>query len=82
MSEAPLLTRERAAQWLQGQGLARITARSLAEMATRSGGPTYAVIARVAYYREADLRAWLDSQFKAAEAPPPARALRRLSRRA
>ncbi len=60
MADTPeYLTREAAADWLNGRGIVTISAASLAKLAAKGRGPEYCRLGRHVFYRPADLESWL-----------------------
>lgn len=68
MNERPrYLRRPEAAQWFQGQGIAHVTVKHLADLADQGRGPAYHRMGKYVYYAEAALQAWLDETLQPAE---------------
>lgn len=63
----PDLNRADAAAWFQARGYTHVTTRHLARLADAGRGPPYARLGKHAYYRHADLRAWLDQALRPVE---------------
>lgn len=67
MNDRPkMLTRERAREYLLEVWGVELSTSALANWATQSAGPRYAVIGRRAYYRVTDLDEWIEAQIEEA----------------
>lgn len=63
----PDLNRADAAAWFQARGYSHVTKRHLDRLADAGRGPPYALLGNRAYYRQADLRAWLETALRPAQ---------------
>lgn len=63
----PVLNRDAAAAWIRSHGYSHVTKRHLDRLADSGRGPPYALLGRRAYYRQADLRSWLEAETRPVE---------------